>query len=485
MFHFSFLEFIKYELIVNQKINNVLAIKKNDGTDAARITKISKIVESIVSGYVMSAGLSASFVKLRAVYQAEKKRVADLEAILGAGELCFFGAKTRSDEGYGLYLELMNHITRFAKLLASSPEEKLTLKQISLLIEWSGISSEMHSTLMHIYNYVEHRFYRSMNSLMNFHEYLSDMGMSIEQAGRVDLFQYLKHLESHLAQYTIPVKGDTHFKKTALEVIEEIAKIRNKLRDDEEQVLQVEIEKMRSLQFYLLAHVEGRVLTDQYRPIANEHIRRVVEHDFDSGWSYVNNAGFLSGYSTLLSNLQCKMDFLSKILRDKPEFDSVVHMIDDARAKTQAERSSFILYRYVSAGEFESIKLNGCFTQDSRYSTSENAKWFFYGNGKPGVTNEYFCEVVCGSTAGELINTALDYPNAILVKDNEPDCVGIHEEVLAHFNLLISTIKITHVQSKKSIEIKPDHAAIPTQALVMSLPEAPNSSLYFAMPSGH
>lgn len=482
MFNFSLLEFIKYELIVNQKIKHILEIKKSTKTDPEKMAKIMAVVKSIIADYVKSAGLTASLVTLNAVYQAEKKRLADFETALAANGYSFFSSRTHTDDGYGLYLELMSDIAQFATLLANSSEEKLVVEKISLLVDGSGIAAQVHSTLMQIYHYVERRFYQPMPTLMDFYEYLSYTEMNTAQASRSDLFQYLKNLEHYLSQRSIPVKGDTHLKITALSVIEEITKIRNKLRDDEEHTLRVESEKMRAMQWYLL---EKRVTTENvlepYRPILTECIRKVEEQDFDSGWCYVNESGFLSDYSELLAELQNKIIFLKKILRDQTEFVAAVRAIHEGRKQAQNGRSSFVLYRYVSAGEFQSLKEHGGFTQNIRYSTAENAKWFFYGKGNPGVTNEYLCEVVCGASAGELIKGYNAYPKAILVKDNEPDCVGIHEEVLAHFNLLISSIKVTHVQSKKSVEIKPDPSTNPTQPLISSLSASPDSSLYFSM----
>lgn len=482
MFSYSFLDYIQYELMVNHKINQILEIRKTNNTDLEKLSKIGGLIKSIVGGYFKSAGLSATFIKLATANEAEKQRLNDFQKSSQACAQSFFSQKGRLNEGYDYYLELLDHINRFSRILITSPDEALSARRISSLLVSSGITSSMHSTIRQIYSYIENNFYPPLGYLMDFHEYLGEMEMSIERAGRVDLLQFLRRLETHLSQYSIPVKGDTHFKKTALETIAEIVKIRNKLCADEETMFQVEIQKIRAMLDYMLVKEVGvNQIVEAYQPVVTESVRKIEDKDFQRGWFYVNDNGFLSQYSGLLSDLQSKILFLKKILVNQAQFDAVVAMIEDVRAASQDTNSPFILKRYVSAGEFESLKTNRCFTQNIHYSTSENAKWFFYGKGNPGVTNDYLCEVMCAPKTAEIIESFNDFPAAILVKENEPDCVGIHEQVLANFNLLISSIKITHVQSKKIIEIIPDQRENILQKLTLSTSIDEKSSQCFSI----
>ena len=482
MFSYSFLDYIQYELIVNHKINQILELRKTDATDLEKTSKINGVIKSIVGGYFKSAGLAATFMKLAITYEAEKQRMNNLQNSSQDGTPSFFSKRGRLDEGYGYYLELLSHINRLSRILTTSPEEALSAKRISSLLVNSGITSTMHSTIQQIYSYIEKNFYPLLGCLMDFHEYLGEMEITIDRAGRVDLWQFLRRLETYLSEFSIPLKGDTHFKKTALETIAEIAKIRNKLCADEETMLQVEIQKIQAMHYYMMVKEVGvNQIIEAYQPVVTESVRKIEENDFQRGWFYVNDNGFLSQYSGLLSGLQSKILFLKKILANQAQFDAVVAMIEDVRVASQDTNSPFILKRYVSAGEFESLKTSRCFTQNIHYSTSENAKWFFYGIGNPGVTNDYLCEVICAPRTSEIIESFNAFPAAILVKENEPDCVGIHEQVLAHFNLLISSIKITHVQSNKNIEITPDQRENILQKLTLSSSIDEKSSQCFSI----
>jgi hypothetical protein len=137
----------------------------------------------------------------------------------------------------------------------------------------------------------------------------------------------------------------------------------------------------------------------------------------------------------------------------------------------------YVLKRYISEGEFESLKTFRAFTQDARYSTSENAKWFFYGNGNPGVTNEYLCEAFCSPEALALIRDH-QHSRVFLIKENEPDCVGIHEEVLAHFNMLFVSIKVTKIQTGATYIITPIDDVV-SKKLIEKVNDT-KDSLYFS-----
>lgn len=482
MFQFSFHEYLLHELIINGKIDDIIQIKNSGDAEHDIFKKITNIIKVILANHFKSAGLTSCIQKLDTLYQEQKRLEIDIKnGTATKNSPAFFQYRAISNDiGPTLYTELMEHVFRFSNTFLRTPTDKLEPSKLANLILLSGISRDIFTTLNQIHRHVHMHFYPPMPELLDFHEYLSQINICADLAGRLDLSLYLKNLEAYLRQFYIPVKGDTNSKQILQALLSEIAKIQNKLSNEEQKALDMELVKIRAFNLYLATFTRPlEEVKTAYRDHVAKNNQQIEERYFSSDWSYINEQGFLNNPNELLSELHKKIQFLKKIFTFKPEFDLVINKIKTICNQPKTKSESFTLYRYVSEGEFQSLKSLGVFAQHARFSTSENAKWFFYGNGKPGVTNEYLCEVHCIAETADLIQASHHYPNAMLTKENEPDCIGVHEEVLAHFNQLISGIRITQVKSNKTVEFKPTTDEACTQQLPVNTKET-KPSLYFA-----
>lgn len=485
MFHFSFYDYLLHELIINKKIGKIIRVKNEAELNSDKLKKTVSIVKSIVANYLKSAGLTSIFQRLEDVYQAKRSQMEALEnSMRVGGSVSFFDGRSRNDDmGYTYYQELIEVIVRFSKKLIRESESNLLPKNLTSIVLSSDICGEISNILLQIHDYADNCFYSPINKLLDFHEYLSGMNICVDRAGWFDCFHYLLQLESYLSQFSIPVNGDTNFKRTAQEILSEIDKIRGKLSDDKKRVIDIEITKIRAFNMYVLSHIQNSIdldrVKDEYKNYVQENVRKIEDKNFPCGWLTINSNGYLVDYLSLFSELHNKITYLKKILINQPEFDCVIQKIYELRKKHVTENQQFVLKRYISKGEFESLKKFRAFTQNARYSTSENAKWFFYSNGSPGVTNEYLCEVQCLPETLTLIRDHNQHSHAFLIKENEPDCVGIHEEVLGYFNTLFLSIKVTKIQNNATYIINPIDENTVSKKLIERTND-PKHSLYFS-----
>ena len=124
-----------------------------------------------------------------------------------------------------------------------------------------------------------------------------------------------------------------------------------------------------------------------------------------------------------------------------------IQQIDNFNKKFPNEKfPGEVVYRYVSEDEASSLKKCPKFFQHKEKSM-EREKWFFYEGGCPGanVTHNYLCTIHLKKGALELLKK-LQKPDgifaAIVKKENEPKCFGIHEDMLPFFNNMICGVEV-------------------------------------------
>ena len=447
MFNFSLIDFMLYELFVNKKIKPILQSKKKENVREA-IEEIMGVIQSIVDAYIASTGLQTEFEKLKQAHFENQEEMEAFEEALQSNNTASFFATKRvyvDDMSSSYLIELEEYVVKFSTLICQTENAKLFLN-----ISHAGFFNEMHNVLMHIYAYANRREYKESAALFDFHEYLNDIGLDIACAGRSELKKYIDYLQKYLEDFAVPQTGDTHFKTTANEVLDELYKIRRLLVEDENHAIEIECEKIHALQLFFISKKRA-FNVDSLEEASKELIGRIETGAFEKGWHYINSGGYLENYQGLLTDLKNKVGYLKTILKNKPAFDAVTKEIHDFLALEKSSASFDVLSRVVSEGEFNAIVANRCFAQNKARSTSENAKWFFYGNGNPGVDHQYACKIVCLPGTAKLIEKLKIYDQVVLTKENEPGCIGVHEEVLAAFNLLISRVEITGKNQKKAV----------------------------------
>ncbi|MCX7121118.1 MAG: hypothetical protein NTZ67_05010 [Gammaproteobacteria bacterium] len=458
MFNFSLPEFFMYELIANDEITAFVNKKKITDPIKAK-NDIAKIIKRIIGKYIARAGLLPYMKKLRVEQQYISKEGERLLQKLHenpesgekiSNEFSFFKKLQRDSMSNSFLGELDACFIKLTEQIYKTPNEKI------LLFFSQGVCySQIHSALVQIYGHMQKKL--SVNSPVscNFDEYLLNNGRNFDP-GRPDLFNYLDSLEIFLTTLLLPVKGDTHLKSTVIELMSEIDKIRHKLQDDEQEVLKAESEKMRAMQYYILMHVhlfDIEKIKVESRKLVNDHVEKIEHRTLDKNWHFLNSTGYFDNYTQLLRALNDKIDYINRILEKSSIFGSVISEIGVLHAKKNTESKNNYIYRIISQNELDKIKIDKCFTQDKRFSTAENAKWYYFNNGKPGIANAYLCKIVCREGTLDLIQRLTKDVKisaaALLVKENEPDCIGVHEEVLAHFNLLILRVEATDKAGKK------------------------------------
>lgn len=108
-------------------------------------------------------------------------------------------------------------------------------------------------------------------------------------------------------------------------------------------------------------------------------------------------------------------------------------------------QNSKTIYRYISEGELVSLKKLCYF---SLYEQAiEREKWFFTKKAQPGagVQHEYICEILLQPGAFELLRDHIQADGqkaAIVEKENEGDCFGLHEDALPFFSRMIKGIGV-------------------------------------------
>lgn len=106
------------------------------------------------------------------------------------------------------------------------------------------------------------------------------------------------------------------------------------------------------------------------------------------------------------------------------------------------------LNRFITLGELNCLKELKQFSQ-SQTASLEREKWFFGSKASPGsgVTHPYRCEIQLksGSIAllGKLSKSDGQYAT-VVKKENEFDCIGIHEDALPSFNSMINKVIVYH-----------------------------------------
>jgi hypothetical protein len=122
------------------------------------------------------------------------------------------------------------------------------------------------------------------------------------------------------------------------------------------------------------------------------------------------------------------------------------------------------LLRLISGGEKDFIADNGKVAQGP--GSYERHKWFFYGDGAPGVGHEWRVEVKLSKNildymleaAIECGDEKADSTQAFIKKSNEHNCIGIHEDVLrplhAKFTKFILTSDKTKSIAAKTVAVK-------------------------------
>ena len=451
MFNFSLIDFVLYELFVNKKIKPILQSKKKQNAREA-IEEIMGVIQTIVDAYIASAGLKTDVEKLKQAHFEKQQEMQAFEEALRSRDMTSFFSRKRipADDMSSAYIvEIQEYIAKFSTLLYETENAKLFLN-----ISYAGFFSEMHNVLMHIYAYANRGDANQIDDLFDFHEYLHNLGLDITLAGRSELKKYLDYLQKYLETCCVPEKGDTHFKTTANEVLDELYKIRRLLFEDEKHAIEMECEKIRALQLFFVSKKKAfnpDVLDTVMKDFVQKNSEKIESGDFEKGWLYISSEGYLENYQGLLAELKNKVGYLKTILRNKPAFDAVIKEINDFLILEKSSSSFDVLSRVVSEGEFNAIVSDRCFAQNKSRSTSENAKWFFYGAGNPGVDHQYACKIVCLPGTLNLIEKLKVYDQVLLVKENEPSCIGVHEEVLAAFNLLISQVEMTGKNKKRAV----------------------------------
>lgn len=457
MFNFSLYEFFIYQLIANDYISAL--IEKKNITDPVKAKiEISKIIKKIIEKYVAGSGLMPYLKQLKMeqqfILKEEQRLLQMLQEKPGSAEktsndFSFFKKLQRDSMANSFLWELDECFIKLTEQIYSTPNER-----ILLFFSQGSFCSEIHSALAQIYMHMQKKLIANSPVSCNFDEYLFVKGRNFDP-GRSDLFNYLDSLEKFLITLLLPIKGDTHLKTTATELIDEIDKIRRKLRNDEQEILEAETEKMRAMQYYILKHVHHfdleRIKVES-RKMVSDNIEKIEHGTVAKDWRFLNSKGCFDNYTQLLKTLNEKIDYISRILEKRTIYDTVISEIDALRSKNSTERKNDFIYRIISQNELSKIKEDKCFTQDKRYSTAENAKWYFFNNGKPGVENSYLCKIVCREGTLDLIQRLTKDAEisriALLTKENEPDCIGVHEEILAYFNLLILRVEATDKNGK-------------------------------------
>lgn len=464
MFNFSLRDFFLYQLILNDDLSSLIEKKKIEDSIEAK-KAIINIIKKIISDYISGSGLLPYLKKLKVEekeIQREERYIS--EQLLSTESdhpqsptfrtrLTLFKKKQRDSMATSFFYELEDCFSKLAENILTTPSDKLLM-----FLAHGDNYSHLHSALMQIYLHMQKKVRTSAKTSLSFYEYLEENQRTTDP-GRPDIFNYLNSLEKFLTSLPLPKVGDTHLKTTATELLNEIEKIRQKLRDDEQKVLQAESEKIQAMQFVILKHVHHFTLEDfkeNAREWVNDNIKKIEEGTAIKTWEYLNSKGCFDHYTDLLKMLDNKLIYLNKILEKRNVFDHIISEINALKNKTHSTTDHDFIYRIISIEEFNTIKTNLSFTQDKRYSTAENAKWFFFNNGRPSVENDYICKVFCLKGTLDLIQrlintTEIDTTTTLLIKENEPDCIGIHEEILAHFNLLILRIEAVDKTGKRFI----------------------------------
>lgn len=172
---------------------------------------------------------------------------------------------------------------------------------------------------------------------------------------------------------------------------------------------------------------------------------------------YSTSSGELDRESEIVKLIQPELNYWRENLPriGKREIDSTeLKLFSIKPSKKYDER----LNRFVTLGELNSLKELKQFSQ-SPTTSLEREKWFFGSKGCPGsnVTHPYRCEIKLKSGSLALLETLSKSDNqyaTVVTKENEFDCMGIHEDALPLFNSMINKVVVYDTAHKiKQAEI--------------------------------
>ncbi|ARA91974.1 hypothetical protein AWN76_001530 [Rhodothermaceae bacterium RA] len=131
-------------------------------------------------------------------------------------------------------------------------------------------------------------------------------------------------------------------------------------------------------------------------------------------------------------------------------------VMDQVAALAPGAGNSQRMLRMICKGERDEIEALGKIVQNHQAGSYEKYKWFYYGGGNPGdgATHPYKVTVtVVAGARDALVGLAEDvreaarrasreHEPALISKENEHDCIGIHEDVLEAFSGLIQRCEL-------------------------------------------
>lgn len=118
-------------------------------------------------------------------------------------------------------------------------------------------------------------------------------------------------------------------------------------------------------------------------------------------------------------------------------------VIDNYSSIISKSTKKITIYRLIGKEEYQSLKKEHYLCQGE--NSFEREKWFYYKAGSPGVNHPYICEITLKEGGFEHLISHIQPDHqyaAIVKKELEPNCFGIHEDLLPFINQLVEKIVI-------------------------------------------
>tara|TARA_R110002110_G_scaffold415856_1_gene658388 strand:- start:29228 stop:30835 length:1608 start_codon:yes stop_codon:yes gene_type:complete len=170
---------------------------------------------------------------------------------------------------------------------------------------------------------------------------------------------------------------------------------------------------------------------------------------------YQNNNGSLNRTSTLFTSCQKLFEYwfvnLLTFKMRQPDMDKIIGFSHESPGGEED-----VIYRHISAAELKNIEKRKGFYQACN-ACLERAKWFYEKGAQVGngVIHEFKCNVYLKPGSLKLFQELQKPENkhpAIIYKENERNCFGLHEDILPYFNRLVRKVCVSRRADCKIIK---------------------------------
>ncbi len=455
-FHFDYPAFLIHSLYADERLLDKIRTAKAAELEAEGIAKIHKVLEKILFSYFKISGLDAFYLAMRRKAQIEEeheKRKLLASGVCSTAEANELFSKYITSSSRSFLMEIDEYLYRFSKELYHVPAEQL----------WSHITNRIHGSL---YSFFMTLIASGRTQLKQEHAETMQKIAELDTYSAVD-FEYYVELRyesfvnkpyktiqdfygylSYLEQFAIDKRklastGYTQSQKKAEDLYQLVHKIRGELEYKENELLEGECRRMGALQALLVQLQFGERIRPEYQEQVAAQVYELKEGS--SLWQssvFKDEQGQFQLDETVAAALKCELNYWNKeSALSRARQNDVTQIQEFISNSTHNPQSPDIMFRYINKPEYQEVKTHTRISQHNKNSF-ERSKWFFHGHAQVGnnVEHEYLCKIhLKPGTLQLLLSLAkLDSTtDAVLVKENERDCIGIHEDVLPLFNQLI------------------------------------------------